>query len=114
ETGKIDAGEYESMRGELRARAVTLLRAERAEREAGEQADRSAASGASAAPGLEAAEGKRPSGTGPGSSGQPAAGPHRFCPACGSALTEGWRFCAGCGAELPQAAGESPASQPTR
>jgi len=87
ETGKIDADEYARMRGELRAKAVELLREEREARDLAQSVGDSEASAASAA------------------------GSHGFCPTCGIAVTAGWRFCAGCGANLPEPAGESPASQ---
>ncbi len=74
ETGKLDAADHERMRAELRARAVALMRAERAERaEAevdGEPRDRVGQT------------------------------PDAACPDCGSAPRPGDRFCSRCGARL--------------
>ena len=80
------------MRGELRARAVELLREEREARES--------------AGVLGSRRPRDPSGPPSGSRAreQAAAARARFCPACGAAVTEGWRFCAELRRELPQPA----------
>ncbi len=82
ETGKIETGEYEAMRTELRGRAVELIQREK-DAEAGITAEPAAASAETSA---EKSEG--------------------FCVQCGAALQADWRFCANCGAPNP-ASGEA-------
>lgn len=77
ETGKLEPGDYESMRAELRARAETLR-------------EREEAAPADAAP-------PRPADA-PARGAPPAAGAD--CGACGHAAAPGDRFCARCGARL--------------
>ncbi|MCH2186901.1 zinc ribbon domain-containing protein, partial [Myxococcota bacterium] len=71
ETGKIEEGDYERMRGELRAAAIDLMRQERDQQ------------------GNEATEAAAPF--------TPAAS---FCTQCGTKLEVGWRFCSNCGARV--------------
>jgi hypothetical protein len=78
ETGKLDQADHQQMREALRARAIELLRAERAAAEGG--ASRKTGS----AP--QAADSAAPLG--------------RFCPACGSRIDPAWRFCSSCGGPL--------------
>jgi len=81
ETGKLDEEGWRSLRGELRARAVTLLAEERAHAEASPPA-------APAAP-----------------------APPATCRTCGAEPRPGDRFCAGCGAPLAASpAATSPAT----
>jgi len=75
ETGKLAEPEHARLRGELRARAVELVRAERAAREAPVEP-------VAEAPSEEA--------------------PAAFCTSCGARLGGGWRFCARCGAPAPE------------
>lgn len=81
ETGKLDQGDHEQMRGALRTRAIELLRAERA----------------AAAPPPERAE---------HSEREAAAALGQFCPACGSRIDPAWRFCSSCGGSLTPHASE--------
>ena len=76
ETGKLDAGDYDRMKGELRASAVELLRQEQQAHEEARAAPPTAASGRDAA-----------SGGG-------------FCPSCGGRVTPESRFCSHCGGPI--------------
>ncbi len=78
ETGHVAAEEYESLRGELRARALELMAEERGLRAPD-----------SPAPPAETASGSEPGG-------EPA-----LCNACGALPDPSHRFCAQCGAALP-------------
>lgn len=84
ETGKVSEEDHERMRGELRARAASLLEAEK----------RAEAARIAAVP--------APPDAPAGEIGVP--GPARFCAACGRAARTGDRFCAGCGTQLDAAA----------
>ena len=84
ETGKLDQADHQQMREALRARAIELLRAERA-------ADAPAAR-ASAGAGHPGPETAVPIGS--------------FCPSCGSRIDPAWRFCSSCGGPLAPHASE--------
>jgi hypothetical protein len=71
ETAKIEDGEFQTMRGELVARGVTLLAQER---------DAKAGKPEPAVPNTSAAQ-------------------DAFCTGCGSKLDAAWKFCASCGAD---------------
>lgn len=77
ETGKLNAEDHQTMRTALRARAVELLREERAEP-------------------LPAAERAEPSLANSEEETAP-----RFCTECGGQLRPEWKFCAHCGAAQP-------------
>ena len=74
ETGKVEEGDYERMRQELRAAAVDLMRQERDQQ------------------GHPSTTASTPS--------TPAAG--TFCTQCGTRLEAGWRFCSNCGTPIPE------------
>ena len=79
ETGKVGAADRDRLRAELRARAIELLRSERA---------------AAQTPAETLAE---PSGEGDETTSD------RFCPSCGERAAATWRFCSRCGGALPAA-----------
>lgn len=93
ETGKLDESDYTAMREALRARAIELLRAERAygaEPVAEPETRPAATDRTEAAP--------VPSSTSTEAATHVATG--AFCPSCGGHLDPAWRFCSHCGAEL--------------
>ena len=94
ETGKVESGDYERMRGELRTEAIALLKRER-EADAG----RTAAAGSA---GDEVRS--EPASSDEASPDRAALG--AFCPGCGGAIQPQWRFCSHCGGAL---AGDSAA-----
>lgn len=104
ETGKLDQADHQQMREVLRARAIELLRAERAEAEGG--ASREAGSAARAPD--PAAHPAPPAATTAAAAAPPERGAGRdaaaplgqFCPACGSRIDPAWRFCSSCGGSL--------------
>jgi len=100
ETGKIAEADHAEMRATLRARAIELLRLERA---AEATAAGGAAGGATAPPdAVYRPAAPQPDATEPG-------GPDAFCPACGAAVAAQHRFCANCGQAL---AGATPPEAP--
>jgi len=96
ETGKLAQADHQQMREALRARAIELLRAERAAADGGaarkkDSAPRTAESAAVANAATPEAE----------RAGDAVAAPlGRFCPACGSRIDPAWRFCSSCGGSL--------------
>ncbi len=115
DTGKLEEGDYQLMRDELRAEAIALLRTERA---SGQVASASAASATptphahaaspSAGYGASAASASLAStavgAVGASQSGAEAPAIGKFCPHCGERLSESWRFCSHCGEALPSSA----------
>jgi hypothetical protein len=84
ETGKIEAGDHQRMRAELRAEAVELLREERAAQEAQTLAAQTLAA-APTDPPLKLA----------------------VCPSCGGEAEPSWSFCSHCGGALVVAEGSA-------
>ena len=85
DTRKLAADDYQRMRGDLRARAVDLLRRERS----GEASDATTAAAAAPVP--------------PSDEARPAAADAaggRSCSSCGARVKAGWQFCASCGGTL--------------
>lgn len=96
ETGKLERADYESQRVDLRARAIELLRAEKAGGGAAIASDGAEIPDAPAIrPAAEAVPAEAPGAVGA------APARARFCPSCGVATAPEWRFCAACGAAIP-------------
>jgi hypothetical protein len=107
ETAKLEEADYQSMRDELRARAIELLREEReaasdtraaedaehAGAKAAEDAARPAGPRAAATPGDPTATSAAAATTGAPKTGG-------YCPHCGESVSATWRFCSHCGGQL--------------
>ncbi|MEM9177711.1 MAG: zinc ribbon domain-containing protein [Myxococcota bacterium] len=94
ETGKLEAADYEAMRGDLRGQAIELLREERAHAEPAEETAPETASAAPPRPEPDARATSAPIATG------------AFCPSCGGRVDVKWKFCSHCGESLTPAAAD--------